>query len=76
MRFLGIDGGGSKTAFLLVDDYASRVSGNQPNHDVEAGGLTGSIWAQKSHHFALFYVEADAVDDPSSAVAFPDLISR
>src|SRR6516162_7206363 len=25
MRFLGIDGGGSKTAFLLVDDYYNEI---------------------------------------------------
>ena len=40
MRYLGIDGGGSKTAFLLVDDYYNEICHLQsgPSNYLSVGG--------------------------------------
>ena len=51
-------------------------AGNEPDNDVETGGLAGAVRPQQTDHFTLFYVEADPADDPSTAVAFADLIRR
>src|SRR5271157_5076564 len=61
---------------LIVDYHPACVGGNKTDDDVETGGFAGPVGAQKAYHFTLFQAEADTVDDPASAVTFPDLISR
>ncbi len=61
---------------LVVDDYPAGVGGNEADNDVKAGGFSGAVGTQQADNFALFYVEADAVDDPASAVTFADLVRR
>src|SRR5664279_3459 len=59
---------------LVIDDYATGIAGDESNNNVEAGSFPGSVGPQKTNHFTLFYIETDAVDDPSSSVALADLI--
>ena len=61
---------------LAIDQHPAGVGRDQADNDVEAGGLAGAVRPQQPDHFTLLDMETDAVDYPSSAVAFADLVSR
>src|ERR1035437_2869272 len=61
---------------LPIDQNPASLGRNEPHDNVETRGLAGAVRPQQTEHFTLFYVEADRVDDPSTAVAFADLIRR
>src|SRR5215471_2438582 len=61
---------------LIVDDDPAGVGGDEAYDDVKTGSLTGTVGAEEAYDLTLFNVQTDAVDDPTSAVTFSDLISR
>jgi hypothetical protein len=61
---------------LPIDQHSSGVGWNQSHDNVKAGGFPGAVWAQQANNFALFYMEIDIADDPTTAVTFADLLSR